>query len=307
VSRPALRLRSVTKRYGATHALDRLSFELPRGTITGLIGPNGAGKTTCFGVTCGLLQAEAGEVDVLHAGPFDPQRDAGRVGLLPQDCELPPHTRVETYLRYLARLQGASAAQAAHQSARALDDVALTDRCRSRMSELSHGMRRRVAVAQALLGGPELILLDEPVSGLDPHLVAQMRDLLVAQRRRGATLLVSSHILGELEAICDHVVFIEAGRTTAAGPIADITARTRTVRFVLERPPTLEALRARVPDLDAAYEGNTLRVSLPDGAAPSQHNDTLLAALLALDAGVLEVRPGHSLEEAYLDARKTRR
>lgn len=300
MSAPALELEGVRKRYGSTRALDGLSFQVQRGSITGLIGPNGAGKTTCFGVVGGLLSPDEGRVDVLGMGAFDPLKAAGRLGLLPQDCELPPHTRVQTYLRYLARLQGASTRDAALQTDRVLDQVALQDRRDSRISELSHGMRRRVAVGQALLASPELILLDEPTSGLDPRLVAQMRDLLVAQRARGASLLVSSHMLAELEAVCDHVVFMEAGRATRSGPLAEVTGRARIVHFVLAHPPELAALRDKLPELQARYEGNTLRVSLPTESSPAELNDRILAALLALDAGVLEVRPGESLETVYL-------
>jgi ABC-type multidrug transport system ATPase subunit len=302
MSGSALRLEGVTKRFGSNRALAGLSFAIPRGAIAGLIGPNGAGKTTCFGVVGGLLQPDGGVVDVLGRGRFDPQRDAGHLGLLPQDCELPPHTRVRTYLRYLARLQGCTRGQAELQTDRVLDEVALTERRDSRMAELSHGMRRRVSVAQALLGSPELILLDEPTSGLDPRLVAQMRELLRRQRERGASLLVSSHMLAELEAVCDHVVFMEAGRAIESGPIAEVTGRARVVFFALARPPALEALRERIPQLDARYEGRTLRVTLPPEGAPDAHNAGILRLLLELDAGVLEVRSGESLEQAYLQS-----
>ncbi|MDH5675688.1 MAG: ABC transporter ATP-binding protein [Myxococcales bacterium] len=298
----ALRLEGVEKRFGAVRALDGLGFSLPRGSITGLIGPNGAGKTTCFGVIAGLLTPDAGRVEVFGGGPFEPQESSGRLGLLPQDCELPPHTHVETYLRYLARLQGASVRQAAKLTDEVLDEVALGDRRSSRMAELSHGMRRRVAVAQALLGQPELILLDEPTSGLDPQLVAQMRELLQRHRARGASLLVSSHVLVELEAVCDHVVFMQRGRVTRSGSLAEVTGRQRIVYFRLARRPSLEALRAHLPELEARYEGELLRVSLPADAEPSVHNDRVIAALLAESAGVLELRPGESLERAYLDA-----
>ena len=297
----ALELEAVHKRYGATRALQGLSFRIPRGAISGLVGPNGAGKTTCFGVVGGLLKPDAGRVDVLGQGVFEPARARGLLGLLPQDCELPAHTRVETFLRYLARLQGASAGEASRQADRVLDEVALGERRRSRMGELSHGMRRRVAVAQALLGTPKLVLLDEPTSGLDPRLVSQMRELLKRERARGATLLVSSHMLGELEAVCDHVVFMEGGRATRHGSLAEVTGRSRVSYFVLERAPALDALKPRLPDLSLHYEQpNTLRVDAAQ--SPGTLNDRVLNVLLELHAGVLEVRSGESLERAYLEA-----
>ena len=160
----ALVVDAVCKRYGARVALDRLSFEVPAGGITGLVGANGAGKTTCFGVVAGLLKPDAGHVDVLGRGAFQAQRHAGLLGLLPQDAELAPHARVVDLLVYFARLQGSSRGLAAREAARVLELLSLADRARSRVRELSHGMRRRVAVAQALLGKPQLVLLDEPTS-----------------------------------------------------------------------------------------------------------------------------------------------
>jgi ABC-type multidrug transport system ATPase subunit len=220
---------------------------------------------------------------------------------LPQDSELPGHTRADHFLTYLARLQGCTRAEAAREVDRVLELVALTDRRRSRVRELSHGMRRRLAVAQALLGSPQLVLLDEPVSGLDPVLVAQMREVLRAQRdRHGSSLLVSSHQLAELEAVCDHVVFVEAGRAVKAGSLSELTGRGRLLRFTLERPPALEPLQARLAGVELRYEGAVLHATPPAGTSPAEANARILPVLLELDAGVLEVARGGSLEDAYL-------
>jgi len=299
----ALVLSGVRKAYGKRVALAGLDLTAPRGAITGLVGPNGAGKTTCFGIVGGLLAPDAGHVDVLGRGRFDPATQAGRLGLLPQDAELPGHARVDGMLRYFARLQGLTRAAAEREVARVLDLMALRDRAHSRVRELSHGMRRRVAVAQALLGDPELVLLDEPTSGLDPHLVVSVRDVLRAQRDRGISLVVSSHVLSDLEAICDHVVFIEAGRAIKSGALAAVTGRGRIVRFALARPLVLATLQARLPDLVLHGNGSQLVVEAPPGSEIGALNQRVLRELLALDAGVLEMRLGHSLEEAYLDER----
>ena len=302
MSAPALLLEGVRKRYGARVALDGLSFAAPRGAITGLVGRNGAGKTTCFSIVGGLLTPDAGRVDVLDQGPFNPALHAGSLGLLPQDAELPGHTRVGNVLLYLARLQGLASRAAHTEVARVLDMLQLTERIESRVRELSHGMRRRVSVAQALLGEPRLVLLDEPTSGLDPELVASMRELLRVQRTRGVSLVVSSHVLSDLEAICDHVVFIEAGRCTREGPLAAVTGRQRLVRFTLARPPDLAALQQRLPDLHLRLAGENLQVEAPAQGEIAAVNRRVLQALLELGADVLEVRLGHSLEQAYLGA-----
>jgi ABC-2 type transport system ATP-binding protein len=184
-----------------------------------------------------------------------------------------------------------------------LELMSLADRARTQVRELSHGMRRRVAVAQALLGEPRLLLLDEPTSGLDPHLVVDVRAVLRAQCERGASLVVSSHVLSDLEAICDHVVFIEAGRTIKSGPLASVTGRARLVRFTLAQPLDPARVQARLPDLVLRPNGTLLEVEAPADVEIAVLNRRVLQALFELDAAVLEVRLGHSLEQAYLDER----
>jgi ABC-type multidrug transport system ATPase subunit len=160
-------------------------------------------------------------------------------------------------------------------------------------------------VAQALLGDPELVLLDEPTSGLDPELVVRMRQLFAAQRGR-RTLVISSHNLTELEAVCDHVIFIRGGRQVRAGSLAEVTSRGTAVRYVLERP--LGAL-APPPELSAlrlSWEGSTLHVTAPPDWSVAELNSKLLPWLLEAGACLLEVRQGQSLEDAYLGEPSTR-
>jgi len=300
VSAVALSMRGVRKRYGRVVALDGLDLEIPRGVVCGLVGPNGAGKTTTFGIAGGYVEADAGTVDVLGGGAFDTAKHRGRVTLLPQDCELNPHTPVRDLLLYYARLQGMTRAEAARDADRVLDLVALTERAGSRIRQLSHGMRRRVAVAQAFLGAPELVLLDEPTNGLDPDLVVRMRELFVRQRGT-RTLVVSSHVLAELEAACDHVVFLERGACVRQGTIAEVTQRGARVRVVCES--RVEADLDRVlPGATFVWEGPVLVVSAPRGDAASI-NAAILPRLLAAGARIVEVKPGDSLESAWLGAR----
>lgn len=302
----ALQLTDVRKRYGDKWALNGLTFTAPRGAITGLIGPNGAGKTTCFGIVGGLLKADAGSVQVLGQGPFDPRTRRGQLGLLPQDAELPDHARVSVVLAYLARLQGMGRRAAAKEAERVLDLVALSEQRTARLAQLSHGMRRRVAVAQALLGSPPLVLLDEPTSGLDPHLVNHMREVLVQQRAAGVSLVVSSHVLAELEAICDEVVFMEQGRCIHSGDLATVTGRQGSLRVRVELPPPLAELAAELSDLELAYDGKLLHVRGQPGQSVAALSARVLPSLLQRQAGILEVSAGTSLERAYLDRRDGR-
>ncbi|MGE3628771.1 MAG: ABC transporter ATP-binding protein, partial [Sandaracinaceae bacterium] len=232
MSRFALRLHDVRKSYGKTVALDGLTLDVPSGCLLGLIGPNGAGKTTAFGVVSGVVRLDAGTVDVLGQGPFDPGRHRGRLALLPQDCELNPHSSARQLLTFYAELGGATRRAALRDADRVLELVDLSDRASARVRQLSHGMKRRLAVAQALLGTPELVLLDEPTGGLDPHLVVQMREILRAQKGE-RTLVVSSHILSDLEAICDEVAFVERGKCIKAASLHDVIGAQRRVTVKL--------------------------------------------------------------------------
>ncbi len=295
----ALHITGLRKRYGRTLALDGLDFAVPTGVICGLVGPNGAGKTTTFGVVGGLIRPDAGQVDIGGRGPHRAWRDSGKLTMLPQDCELPPHVSPRQLLVYLARLQGMTAGQARRAVDQRLEQVALSDRASSRIKELSHGMRRRVSVAQALLGEPELVLLDEPTAGLDPALVVRMRELFVEQRGR-RTLVISSHNLLELEATCDHVVFIEAGRCVRSGSLAEVTEQGVLMRYLVERSVDLAALAQAEPELSLRWDGKTLIVQAPTNWTASRMNGAVVPQLLAAEAGLLEIRQGRSLEDAYL-------
>jgi ABC-2 type transport system ATP-binding protein len=169
--------------------------------------------------------------------------------------------------------------------------------------ELSHGMRRRLAVAQAFLGDPELVLLDEPTGGLDPHLVVEMRDVLRAEANK-RTLVVSTHILGDIESTCDHVAFLEAGKCVKSGRIEDVTRRRGLVRIRLGEPIDLatvaDVLEGRAPRID----DDELRYVLFDGEDAADAQGALLVALVERGAKILEVRLGDSLEAAYLASRE---
>lgn len=294
---PALRLSGVHKSYGKVQALRGLELQVPRGVICGLVGPNGAGKTTTFGVVGGYVQPDSGSVDLLGQGPFDPRVHRGRVALLPQDCELNPHMAVAASLRFLGRLQGLSAAQAASETDRVLDLVDLRDRAQMRIRQLSHGMRRRVSVAQAFLGQPELVLLDEPTAGLDPDQVVRLRRLFLSQKGR-CTLLISSHVLSELEQSCDHVIFMQQGRVVRAGPIAQVTGARSMVRIRVEGDP---AAAARVlSPLNPQVDGDCIVLHGASEDTLAELNRRALSALLQAGIGVLELRAGQSLEAALL-------
>ncbi len=300
MSRTALRTRGLVKRFGREVALAGLDLEVPAGTICGLIGPNGAGKTTAFGAIAGLIRLDAGQVELFEQGPFEPLRHAGRLGMLPQDCEFSRDTTVRGLLVYYARLAGLDTSAARRAAHEILVDIDLAERSEARVQQLSHGMRRRLQVGQALLGSPELILLDEPMSGLDPELVVRMRQLLLARRDR-CTLLISSHNLQELESICDHVAFMDSGRCTHQGPLAELTNRGLCMRYKLEASIELDP---SVLPLPFVWDGTTLVVEGRPDQLPADVNRQALPGLLEAGARIVEVRSGRSLETAYLESRR---
>jgi len=298
----ALRFEGVGKRYGRRlpPALDGLACRFPQGAICGLVGPNGAGKTTAFSLVGGFLRADVGKVEVL-GGPFDPFRLKGRLGVLPQDAELGDRHTPHEILAHLARLGGLPRVVAESEADRALESVNLGGDREKRVGALSHGMRRRVAVAAALVGRPELVLLDEPTAGLDPVQAASLRKVLDA-RRGTCTLVVSSHDLEELERLCDWIVMIDRGRCVRQGTIAEVTGRTQVIEW------TLGPGEVPMQELEAALEGHSLRVEdrvlvqrAPDGADLDAASVVVAGALARAGVAIRQVRRGVSLERRFLD------
>jgi len=295
----AVELKDVEKRYGSTRALSQLSFQVPKGSVTALIGPNGAGKTTAMGVIAGLLRPSQGQVDLLGQGAFAIEKHAGRIGIMPQDSTPSEHASIGDSLRFYAQLQGMEKGEAEREVAMWLQKVHLTDRARAKYGALSHGMRRRFSLAQAMLGRPELVLLDEPTSGLDPELVVEIRNVIV-DLRGTSTVLVSSHILSELEAMCDHAVFIENGTCTRQGAMAKITGRDAVVRYRLSKEPDLKQLAKSAPEFDMTWSRSLLTVRSSADHTVEDINAVCLRAVLDAGVGILEVQAGESLESAYL-------
>ncbi len=306
----ALRLERVVKSFAGRRALDDLSVEVPDGVLSGLVGPNGSGKTTLMSVVAGLLRPDSGRVDVCGRGPFDPRRSAGLLSLMPQDSLPSQHLSILQSLCYYGRLQGASAREARRDAERWLREVDLAERASARFAELSHGMKRRFSVAQAFLGTPRLVLLDEPTAGLDPAQVARLREVFLAQR--GArTLIVSSHVLSELEEICDHVVILDRGRRVRQGSLSQLGeqgAAELTVKLVAAGALDCESLERELPEgFRLSWRSPVLTVRHPAALGVEEANAAVLPALLKRGLGILAVAPGASLEQRYLEATKPSR
>ncbi|MCL1919569.1 MAG: ABC transporter ATP-binding protein [Kiritimatiellaeota bacterium] len=299
----ALDIRDLVKCYGARRALDGLTLSVPRHTVTGLVGSNGAGKTTMMMTVAGFLRPTSGSVNLLGQGPFDAEIHKGRFAILPQDSDLPLASRPLELLVHYGRLQGLRRA-AAEQSAKAmLDAVHLGDRLNSPIRALSHGMRKRVMMAQCFIGSPDLVLLDEPLSGLDPIEVAHMRGFIL-QRKTHQTIMISSHNLHDIEQVCDHVAFVEKGRTVRFARIDELTGKSNILSYQLAgTPPDIPALMAALPG-GATLDFNPAKLTLicryPSATFEPQEINQILLPPLQAQCGLIAITQGSSLEDEYL-------
>jgi ABC-2 type transport system ATP-binding protein len=279
---PAVSIRGLTKRYGQLLAVRDLSLDIPRGSIFGLIGPNGAGKTTTFAILASLLSPTAGAVSILGHDPGrDPREVRRRLGYMPDILGVYDGLRVDEYLEFFAASYRLPKARWKPTIEALLELVDLTTKRDAMVNSLSRGMKQRLSLARALVHDPEVLVLDEPASGLDPRARVELRNLLVELRGMGKTVVVSSHILAELSEMCTEVAIMEKGRLLAAGTpgqIRDQIGRKRQIRVRL-----------------AGGEERSFTVT--DDAEQAE----LLRSLLADGVPVLEfTEVGHGLEDLFM-------
>lgn len=234
----------VNKFYGAKQALKDVCFELEQGTTTALVGPNGAGKTTLFSILCNYHLPSSGQVRLLGHKPGSISL-FGQIGALPQDAQLDPRFAIKHQLELYAKLQGFSKKQAQVECQRVLELVDLTQAINERPGALSHGMRKRVTIAQALIGDPKLVMLDEPTAGLDPANAKNIRELVMTLNG-DVNFLISSHNLDELERLCDNVLLLEQGHLSQqkVGQAHQDTMQTITLLMDKQDSRCLEVLQS---------------------------------------------------------------
>jgi ABC-2 type transport system ATP-binding protein len=213
----------LTRRFGPITAVDRLSVDLPAAGVIGLVGPNGAGKSTLIRMLLGLVRPTAGSATVLGAPISSPARYASKVGALVEGPAFVPGLSARANLVSLARLRGLPLTRVDE----VLSFVGLTGRDKEPAKNFSMGMKQRLGIAAALLPDPELLILDEPTNGLDPAGMVEIRGLLRSLGQAGRTVIVSSHLLAEVEAMCDYVVVIRSGGLLFSGTMSELLTRTR--------------------------------------------------------------------------------
>jgi ABC-2 type transport system ATP-binding protein len=217
-----LEVDGLVRSYGSVRALDGMSFAVRPGVVTGFLGPNGAGKTTTMRAIFGLTALDGGSVR-WQGQPID--ADARRrFGYLPEERGLYPTMRVSDQLRFLGELRGLKRDDADQRATTWLERLGLADRARSNLEDLSLGNQQRIQLISALVHEPEVLILDEPFSGLDPIAVDALSKILVSEARRGATVLFSSHQLDLVEDLCEEAVIVDRGRAVAHGPLDELTA-----------------------------------------------------------------------------------
>jgi len=238
---PMIHCHNLSHSYSGKVALNKVNFELATGEPIGLVGPNGAGKTTLLSILCGFIHPTSGSASLFGHKPGASALN-GRVSALPQDAKLDPSFTIGEQLNFYARLQGLSAQQAQHETVRVLDAVALKDSIKEKPDTLSHGMAKRVAIAQALIGSPELILLDEPTAGLDPVNTRNIRSI-ITDLSPATTFIISSHDLAELGRLCQQILLLENGNMSSMQLNASKQdSPTRFITLQMESCPATEVM-----------------------------------------------------------------
>ena len=300
-------LTGLHKHYGAVRALDGVDLQIASGAPTGLVGPNGAGKTTLFSILCGFLMPDAGSVRILDHPPLARPLH-GRIAILPQDAALARAVPIVKQLAYFAELQGFNRQEARREAARVLELVNLVEPASRGPETLSHCMAKRAAIAQAFIGRPDLVMLDEPLAGLDPNTAAPVRELIRAMGDE-RKFVISSHNLADIEDLCHDVVIMKQGKITVHRPIGELVARTSTLTFVLE-----QAAPANAADRLSALPGVTQAEVLGEdrrrllvrfeSASETEAQVRILGALQSAGIAFREMSRGESLEQKVREITK---
>jgi ABC-2 type transport system ATP-binding protein len=269
---PALELRGISKRYGDFQAVKPLDLVVPRGATYGLLGPNGAGKTTTIRMILRILEPDAGTITIL--GERLSQRGLDRIGYLPEERGVYKRMRVRNLLAFFAELKGIRRRDALPRIETWLERLDLSAWSNARVQELSKGMQQKIQFIGTMLHDPEIVILDEPFSGLDPINQQVLREIIVDLKRQGRTIMFSTHIIESAERICDHVCIIARGAKIADGPIPDVKRAHGGESIAIRAEAGVAQVRDRIGRLPyvthTRERGAELEVSLREGADPQE-------------------------------------
>ena len=296
---------NLTKKYGSLVAVDKLDLKVKANTIHGFLGPNGAGKTTTIKILVGLLKLDAGSASVLGLElGWDKPNVRSRIGYMPELPKLPKHLKGRELLDIYGRMCGMTKGERGKQVPKLLDMVGLKERGNDLIGTYSKGMQQRLGMAQALLGEPELLILDEPSLGLDPTGMVEIREIMMEMVKGGITIFLSSHLLHEVQQICSYVTIINKGVAVASGTLKQISAKVSGPLIIEAEVDKLsKAIAKKVKELpfvtNVSKEGKKLLVEL------KTRDDVRSQVSQAITAGggiVISMNlKGESLEDIFMD------
>ena len=293
----AIELHGVTKTFGSLTAVDRLDLTIPRGALYGFIGPNGAGKTTAIRMIMSILLPDSGQLRVLGLPSALEAKD--RIGYLPEERGLYRKMKVAPYLMFIANLKSVPERGLKERVYSAIERIGLKGVEAKRCEELSKGMSQKIQILAAIIHEPDLLILDEPFSGLDPVSTRLLKDLILAEHRRGATVLFSTHVMPQAEEICDHVVMIHRGHKVLDDPVRTILRPhdSRALTFEpLDGQVDVGALRA-LPEVAGCIAANGhYEIALRDGADATA---AMRSVLGVVPAARIELKR-RSLEDVFV-------
>ncbi|MEM0911804.1 MAG: ABC transporter ATP-binding protein [Pseudomonadota bacterium] len=296
-----LSVENLSKSFGDKGVLKSINMEVAPGPPVALIGPNGAGKTTLFSIIAGFLNADSGKV-LLNNSKLPSPAQFGQIAVLPQDAQLDPRFSIDKQLRFFCRLQGLSARQSEQEVSRVLELVDMAAERKKKPQQLSHGMRKRVCIAQALIGEPRLVLLDEATAGLDPIHARSIREL-IANLAGEVTFILSSHDLAELERLCERVFVFSDGKLTHYLNVNEASDNNK----VLSKTTEFLTLRTRIP-LPEQYVSELEAMANVQTVSLTQNREYLIEYTKTgdpFDISLLQFLHGHRLEYQQIYNGKT--
>ena len=304
--RKMIKISGVTKKYSSRAAVQDLSFEVKKGEVVGFLGPNGAGKTTTMKIITGYMVPTEGEVQIDGEDIFeDPLKTKKKIGYLPEVPPIYGDMRVEDYLNYVAHLKQVPPKEVKEQVDLVIKKVGLQDVPRRLIQNLSKGFKQRVGLSQALIGNPEILILDEPTVGLDPSQVLEIRKL-ISDLRGQHTIILSTHILSEVQASCDRIIIIKEGRMVTQESLDSLRKKQSQSRRCIGlrvreiSKKLLDAIRGiqGVEAVKVSPNKSALSISLSEG---SDLNEQVAKKVIETGAGLLELSESFSLEDVFLD------
>ena len=285
----------LVKTFDTTRAVDSLDLSVPQGTIFGLLGPNGSGKTTTIRVALGIYLPDGGSVELL--GSRDPLAVRHRVGYLPEERGLYAKMKVQEQLAFLGSIRGLSYSESNKRAGEWLERLELSDRAKALTRELSKGMQQKIQFASAVIHGPELVILDEPFTGLDPINTRLLKEMILEQSRKGTTVILSTHRMEQVEAMCESICLISDGKPVLSGRLAEIKAGYGKNTVTLEYGGEPTALDGVPGVLDVRDSGREARLQLEKGADSQQ---VLRALVERVEVRSFRLEEPH-IEEIYVE------